>query len=793
MKFSENWLREWANPALDTEALVEQLSVSGLEVDTTEPVVMEPLAGITIGKVVEAVQHPNADRLRLCTVDIGGEETLEIVCGAPNARADVKFPVATVGTRLPGNIKIKKSKIRGVTSNGMLCSARELGLGEDHDGILELPEDAPVGGDFVEFFGLNDVSIDIDLTPNRGDCLSVAGVAREVGVLNRVPVNEPAFNEIPASIDETFPITLEAPEGCPRYLGRVIRNIDPSAKSPLWMTERLRRSGLRPISPLVDVTNYVMMELGQPMHAFDLEELSGGIHVRYASEGETLQLLDGRVVDLTPDVLVIADEARVVALAGIMGGEGSGISDNTRHLFLECAFFSPLTITGKARRYGLHTDASHRYERGVDPQLQRRATERATELLLDIVGGEAGPILEAVDEVHVPTRHSVTLRASRIERLLGRQIDAEVVEDVLTRLGMSVNGAGDTWEVTPPSYRFDIAIEADLIEELARVVGFDEMPSRSVVSFSEATPPPEATVVDTHLEDVFIGRGYQEAITFSFVDETVQKEFDPDSAALPLSNPISNDLAVMRTSCFSGLLGAVIHNANRQVERLRLFEMGLRFRLVDGVLAQEPVVAGAVMGSAQPPGWDGETRPVDFFDVKGDLEALFALSGDASQFSFQACEHPGLHPGQTAAIMLGERVIGHLGALHPRLVSAHKLPGAVYLFEIERDALATGSVPVFATMSKFPAVRRDLSVIVDEAVEMAAVKSVVEQVGPDVLKNFGLFDVYRGEGIDSGRKSFSIGLTFQANSRTLNDDEIEVAVSAIVDGLRAHVGAVLRG
>ncbi|MBT6278339.1 MAG: phenylalanine--tRNA ligase subunit beta, partial [Chromatiales bacterium] len=467
MKFSEQWLREWANPPLDTDALVAQLSVSGLEVDEATGVA-PPLSGVIVGHVVEAGAHPNADRLKLCQVDFGGDAPVAVVCGAPNARAGGRYPFAPTGTKLPGGIKIRRAKIRGVESNGMLCSARELGLGDEHDGILELPEAFDVGGDVVALLGLDDHSIDVDLTPNRGDCLGVAGVAREVGVLNRVPVTPPEIAPVAAVIDATFPVVLEAPEGCPRYVGRVLKNIDPAAKTPLWMVEKLRRSGIRAISPTVDVTNYVMMELGQPMHAFDLERLEGGIRVRMAREGETLELLDGRVIDLTADIMVIADETRPVAMAGVMGGEQSGVADSTRHLFLESAFFAPLSLAGIARRFGLHTDASHRYERGVDPQLQARAMERATALLLDIVGGQPGPLVEAVDEAHVPVRHAIILRPGRITRLLGTEVAHDTVEDVLTRLGMALEWQGEVWSVTPPSYRFDMAIEADLIEEIAR-------------------------------------------------------------------------------------------------------------------------------------------------------------------------------------------------------------------------------------------------------------------------------------------------------------------------------------
>ena len=793
MKISEHWLREWANPELDSQALSDQLSVSGLEVDYVEPAA-PPLTGVIVGEVIAAEQHPNADRLRLCQVKFDGEsEAVDVVCGAPNARAGVKYPFATVGAKLPGGVKIRRSKIRGVQSNGMLCSAKELGLGEESDGILELADDAKVGQDITEALGLDDVSIEIELTPNRGDCLSIAGVAREVAVLNRVDLVVPDIQPVPATIDDTFPVTLESPEDCPRYLARVIRNIDPDAKTPLWMVEKLRRCGVRAISPTVDVTNYVMLELGQPMHAFDLNRLERGIRVRKANSGEQLELLDGRVIDIEPDVLVIADEERAVALAGVMGGEQSGVAADTKDLLLECAFFAQLGLAGVARRYGLHTDASHRYERGVDPELQWRATERATQLLLAIVGGEPGPINEAVVQTHVPTRSAVHLRPERISLLLGMDVDKSTVEDVLTRLGMEVSWDGQRWTVMPPSYRFDITIEADLIEEVARIVGYDQVPSTSVQATSDVQPAPESDVPLDRVRGTLVARGYQEAITYSFVEETLQKAFSPELTAFALANPISSDMSVMRTNLCPGLLQAALHNLNRQQTRVRLFETGLRFR--DGVdgLAQERVLAGVVTGPVVPMQWGEGTRDADFFDVKGDIEALAELTRGASGFEFQASEAAGLHPGQTATVSRDGDVIGTLGALHPALAREHKLTTTLYLFELSLDALERGEVPRFGSLSRFPAVRRDISIIVDDAVTAQAVRKSVGQSSTDVLKNLELFDVYRGEGIDSGRKSLSLGLTFQADSRTLLDDEIDAAVEAIVSALTGDIGATLRG
>ena len=794
MKISEQWLREWANPALDSQALCDQLSVSGLEVDEMEPVA-GPLCGVVVGEVIEAEQHPNADRLKLCQVRFADEEApVDVVCGAPNVRAGVKYPFAMPGSRLHGGVKIRRSKIRGVESNGMLCSAVELGLGEESDGILELPDDAPLGVDISSFLELDDHSIEIELTPNRGDCLSIAGIAREVGVLNRVDLVQPEITEVAAMVDDVFSVDLDAPEDCPRYLGRVIRNIDPQAKTPIWMVEKLRRCGIRAISPTVDVTNYVMLELGQPMHAFDLHRLQGGIRVRKADAGEKLELLDGRVIELTPDVLVIADHERPVALAGIMGGEQSGVADSTSDLFLECAYFAPLGLAGVARRYGLHTDASHRYERGVDPQLQFRATERATQLLLDIVGGEPGPIVEGVAPEHVPERGTVSLRPARIELLLGMAVPSATVEDVLTRLGMRVSWDGERWQVVPPSYRFDIAIEADLIEEVARVVGYDQVPERSVNATSDALPTSEAVVTLDRMRNLLTARGYQEAITYSFVDRGLQQQLDPNAEALGLANPISSDMAVMRTNLWPGLVAAVAHNLNRQQTRVRLFESGLRFKVVEGgELLQQRMLSGAVTGPLLPLQWSGERRDADFFDVKADLEALLAMTGAAERFVFEASEVPGLHPGQTARVMRGETLVGHLGALHPQIARENKLVAPVYLFELHLEPLEQGATPQFGALSRFPLVRRDLSFVISERVTAELIARSVGQVAPDVLKNLELFDVYRGEGIDSGQKSISLELSFQAESRTLLDEEIDAAIDAIVATLSEGLGAKLRG
>ncbi len=792
MKFSESWLRSWTNPPVDTNTLVAQLTNAGLEVDAVEAVAPR-FNGVVVGEVLSVRPHPDADKLRICQVNVGRGEPLTIVCGAANVQDGMRAPVALVGTALPGGLTIKKAKLRGVESLGMLCSAKELGLAETSSGLMPLPGDAPVGEEVWDYLALEDRSIEVDLTPNRGDCLGIAGIAREVGVLNRCPVTPPAMQPVAPAIDEVRPVTLESGGDCPRYVGRVIRNIDPAAPTPLWMQERLRRSGLRSISAVVDVTNYVLLELGQPMHAFDLDKLTGGIHVRRAREGEPITVLDGTGVSLDADTLVIADDTGPQALAGIMGGQGSGVTSSSQHLFLESAFFSPEVIAGRPRRYGMQTDSSHRFERGVDFELQRRAMERATELLLAIAGGRPGPVIEAVSEADLPPRPAIVLRAPRIGRVLGMEVAAETVEDVLSRLGMALERQGGQWRIIPPSFRFDMAIEVDLIEEIARVLGYDQVPSTTPLAHLDIRREPEATVGVSRLRDLLVDRGYQEAITYSFVDPSLQARLSPAEGAIGLSNPISADMGEMRTSLWPGLVQALRYNQNRQQPRVRLFESGLRFLQRAGGTVQEPMLAGIVAGSAYSEQWGAARRPVDFFDLKGDVEALLGFAGEPRTLVFTPAVHPALHPGQTAAVELGGEQAGLLGALHPALVAELGLDGPAYLFELRLPVITAGQVPVFEPLSRFPVIRRDLALIVDEAVSARAVQDCIGQAASDVLKNLQLFDVYRGEGIDSGKKSLALGLTLQAASRTLTDDEVDVLIGNVVAVLQQQLGATLRG
>ncbi len=792
MKVSEQWLREWVDAPVDTDTLVEQLTAAGLEVDSAEPLARLG-DDIVVAQVLEVGAHPEADRLSVCKVDAGSGETLSVVCGAPNVFAGMRAPVALVGARLPDGRKIRRSKIRGVESQGMLCSAAELGLGEDADGIMSLDERAPVGEPLAAHLQLDDVVIDIELTPNRGDCLGISGVAREIGVINRVPVAGPDIQPMTAEVDDRFAVHLDAPQHCARYVGRVIRDIDPGARTPVWMQERLRRCGVRPISPVVDITNYVMLELGQPMHAFDLDALRGAIHVRMAQPDEALTLLDGNAITLSGDSLVIADEERAVALAGIMGGLDTSVTEETRNLFLECAWFTPKTISLEARRLGLHTDASHRFERHASPVGQMRAVERATQLLLEIVGGSPGPLVDTCVEEALPSAPQITLRSARIERVLGMPVDDASVVDILERLEMGVHAGGGQWHVTPPPFRPDIGMETDLIEELARIIGYDAIPARAPTAELVLSPRAEARVPEAAVRAALVQRGYQEAITYSFVDAGVQQRLDPDQEPLPIENPITSDMSVMRTNLWPGLLKALEHNLNRQQRRVRLFETGLRFRRIEGELQQQPAVAGLATGPVDPEQWGRAARDGDFFDLKSDVEALLALAAAPGEIRFVAAEHPALHPGQRARIERAGAPIGFAGALHPALARERKLGLAVYLFELDLDALQAGHRPEFRALSKYPTVRRDVSVVVDESVTAEAVRDCVGQVGIHVLENLELFDVYRGEGIDSGKKSLSFGLTFQDPSRTLTDAEVDQSVERIVASLTTNLGAILRG
>lgn len=790
MKISEQWLREWINPALNTEDLGHQMTMAGLEIDAIEPVA-GAFSGVVVAEIVSAQPHPDADKLRVCEVNTGSE-TVQIVCGAPNARAGLKAPLAKVGGLLPGDFKIKQAKLRGVESNGMLCAEAELGLSEASDGLMELASDAPVGTDLREYLQLDDQVMEIGLTPNRADCLGIRGIAREVGVLNEMPVNELSFTAATVDLDTVFPVEIEAKDRCPRYVGRVIEGVDVSRPSPLWMQEKLRRCGLRSIDAVVDVTNYILLELGQPMHAFDGDKLSKGIQVRLANTGESLELLDGQTVELQPDTLVIADHNGPVAMAGIMGGQGSSVGKGTTNLFLEAAFFTPELLAGKARGYGLHTDSSHRFERGVDFKGQAQAMERATQLMIDIVGGSAGPIIEAISEADLPARPDVTLRAARIEKMLGFNLEATEVKRILSALGLGVTETPEGWTCEVPSWRFDISIEADLLEELARVYGYNNLPVSHINADLVIASRPERKLSLRHLRRHLSARGYREAITYSFIEPKLQTLFDPESSAVALMNPISADMSVMRTSLLPGMVTVAQRNINRQQPRVRLFETGLRFVPGEGGLEQVPTLALLTTGRQLEESWSADDVASDFYDLKGDLESLLALTGDGQSFEFAAAERSALHPGQTAGITRNGQSVGYIGRVHPTVAGELSLSAPLYVCEIDLEAVLNAALPAFAELSKFPEVRRDIAIIVDKSVASGQLLRDVRECSGTYLTDLRLFDVYTGKGIDPKRKSLGLGLTFRDQSRTLGDDDVNPIVGQVIDLLEKNYNAELR-
>lgn len=789
MQFSEQRLRALVNPAVDTATLAHQLTMAGLEVDAVVPVA-PAFNGVVIGEILSAEQHPNADKLRVTRVDIGTEQPLQIVCGAANARPGIRIPVATVGAVLPGEFRIKEAKLRGVDSFGMLCAEQELGLSEASDGLWELPSDAPIGEDIRRYLQLDDNLIELGLTPNRGDCLSIRGLARETAAIFALDQQAVTITAVPPTNDSRVAVSVEAVAACPRYMSRVINGIDNSKASPLWLIEALRRSGVRSLGPVVDVTNFVMLELGQPMHAFDAEKIQGGLVVRQARAGEALTLLDGQAITLREQTLVIADQAQALALAGIMGGQSSAVSDDTHAIVLEAAFFQPLALAGEARRYGLHTDSSHRFERGVDFELPRLAIERATALLLDLVGGQAGPVVEVCDSAQLPARAAIGLRAQRIKQVLGFSLAEADVAAYLSRLGCTVTAEAQGWQVVPPSHRFDLTIEVDLIEELARLYGYNRLPVTAPMAPIRLLAQPENQTPLRRLKRALVDLGYQEAITFSFIESGLQQKFDPGVSPWALANPLSAELAVMRTSLWPGLAMAVLHNQSRQQSRVRLFEAGLRFTPTADGLEQVPMLAGIVSGDAYSASWNNPKNSLDFFDVKGNIESLLQLCGVHAEYT--ATTHPVLHPGQSAAISVAGKVIGTLGALHPTVIEALELSGPVYVFELQQSALLQGSLPTFKPLSRFPAVSRDLALLVSDSVAAAEILRVVRQHAGDVLRDLSVFDVYRGRGVAEQHYSLALSLTWQDTERTLLDTEIQAFVENILQAALTTYGATLR-
>lgn len=791
MQFSESWLRSLCNPPLTTEGLCHVLTMAGLEVEEVKPVA-PPFSGVVIARVLTAEKHPDADKLKLCTVDVGQNAPLQIVCGAPNAAAGLKVPCALVGACLP-DIEIKKAKVRGVESHGMLCSARELGTAEDHGGLLALPDDAPVGGDIRDYLDLDDHLITLKLTPNRADCLSLIGVARELAALTGAPLILPEAAPVAPIHQAQREIVLDAPLACPRYCGRVISGVNARARTPEWMKRLLGRSGLRSITALVDITNYVMLELGQPLHAFDDDRLAGAIHVRYPLSGDKLLLLNGQTVEPTADTVLIADDEKALALAGVMGGENSAVTEDTARLFLESAFFTPAAIAGKARSLGFLSDASYRYERGVDFELPRRAIERATQLVIEICGGAPGPVTEQTSPAHLPVRKPVRLRPLRVGKVLGIDLAPATIETLLEGLGVQIEHQDDSFLVTPPSFRFDIEIEEDLIEEIARLHGYDNIPSFPPPARATMMPVTESCRTPMQVRRLTAERDYHEVVTYSFVDAGREADFAATVPPIVLANPIASQMGVMRSTLIGGLVGTLVANRKRQAERVRVFEVGRCFHRDE---AGEPVagfaqplcLAGLAAGLASPEQWGLPARQVDFYDVKADVEALFA----PRRAEFSRVAHPALHPGRSAGVSLNGQSIGVLGELHPRWVQKYELGTAPIVFELDLSALLETPFSSYDEVSRFPAVIRDIALIVSQTQAAGPLLAALQAVAPEIVQEIALFDVYQGKSLGESKKSLAFHIVMQDTQRTLEEAEVDSAVALLLGVAQDKFGANLR-
>lgn len=791
MKISENWLRTWVNPAIDSETLSDQLTMLGLEVDELAPVA-KPFTGVVVGEVLTVEQHPDADRLRVTTVNIGSGEPLQIVCGAPNVRAGMKAPVAMIGAVLPGDFKIKKGKLRGVESQGMLCGASEIDLEDKIDGLLELPADAPVGVNIREYLKLDDNVIDISITPNRGDCFSIRGIAREIAVINQLQTNEPEIKSVDATITDEKKVVIST-DGAPRYLGRVVKNVNVKAATPEWMEQALARSGIRTHSILVDVTNYVLMELGQPMHAFDLAKIEGTVQVRQAKPQEKLQLLNDQEVELQEDIMVIADDQKALAIAGIMGGLASSVTDDTTDIFLESAFFAPLAIAGRARRFGLHTDSSQRYERGVDFELPLIAMNRASQLIQELAGGEFGPITVAEKTDLLPKREAIDLKQAQVDQLLGYQVAGEFIADALARLGCKVTvKAEGEWSVVPPSHRYDMAIYQDLIEEVARIDGYDNI-QISLPTMDVKLAKYQDRFEIAELRQTIVSLGYQEAISFSFADAKLEKQLNPQVNPLMLANPISSDLAAMRSTLLSSLIPCVQYNINRQQSRVRFFELGLRFDYQNAKsiedLKQIPTLALVAVGSQQPESWHVKPQPMDFFDFKGEIEEI--LAAGRVKVEYVRSERAWLHPGQSAEILVDGQSIGYLGRLHPSLENELDL-STTWVAELDQTAVLQSYVSNFTELSRFPSIRRDIALLISDNINVRDIQQLIEKTGGELLDSTWLFDVYTGQGVEEGKRSLAFALLWQHPSRTLEDAEIKSGMDNIIHVLENTYQATLR-
>lgn len=794
MKIPLQWLSEFVALPWSPQELGNRLTMAGFELEALNPVA-GAFTDVVVGEIVATQKHPRADKLQVCCVNSGDGEPLQIVCGAANARVGLRIALARVGAQLPGAVTIKAASLRGTESQGMLCSAKELGLAEASDGILELPVDAPLGVAVRDYLMLEDTVLELNVTPNRGDAMSMLGIAREVAALSGQPLHadadharEPGTAATATSRTMTWPVRVLAPAECPRLLTRVLHGLDNQCQSPLWLRERLRRAGLRAISPIVDVTNYVLHELGQPLHAYDSAKLDREIVARLAAPDEFIELLDGRTVALQNDVLVIADASGPVGIAGVMGGLRTCVTPATTDIVLEVAFFSPFALAGRARRVGLSTDASQRFERGVDYVGAQRAMERATALIRDCCGGRAGPVQENLSVEHLPRRAAVALRRAQLTRLLGTSVADDKVVSVLESLQMSVSNTAEGWDVQPPSHRFDIGIEADLIEEVARIVGYQQIPEQDARLKQKFRALAEAVPDEQRIADTLVARGWYQALNFAFVDPALQNALFPAVEALSLTNPMASDLAVMRVSLWSGLLKSVRENLRRQQEQVRLFEFGAVF--VGGQEVSK--LAGVAAGLRSPEQWGTGREPVDFYDLRADLAALTDAAGTGIHFSVAAEALSCLRPGRSARITRDGKPVGWLGELHPELLRQLDLPYAPQLFELDLEDALRVTTPKYADFSRFPAMRRDLAIMVDEQVTFAAIRERVILAAPSLLKSVRVFDIYRGTGVESGRKSVAIGLIFQDDSRTLTDVECDLQVAKIRADLSATLNAKLR-
>lgn len=800
MKYSENWLRRWVDPTLDRSALANLLTLSGLEVEEIVPAA-KLFHGVIVGEVLSVADHPDAKKLHVCQVTTGSGAQLNIVCGAANVRAGIKVAVAVVGATVSEQ-EIKPAVLRGVPSAGMLCSAKELSLAEESEGILILPADAPIGAAVWDYLALNDHIIEIGLTPNRGDCLSIQGLAREVAALTRASLIMPAIPELTPTITDELPIQLTAEAGCPRYAGRIIRHIKRGVASPIWLKEALRRSGIRSISPVVDVTNYVMLELGQPMHAFDQAKIQQGIQVRLAKPGEKINLLDGSEKELDAETLVIADQQAPLALAGVMGGVASSVTDATENIFLESAYFAPRCIARQRQYYALNSDSAYRFERGIDPTQQRIALERATELILQIVGGEAGPITEVTSAQHLPQAVTIEVSAEKINATLGAIIPTTEVSEIFQRLNFTMHSnsavfamleeKNKIWEIKIPAYRSDITLAEDVIEEIARLYGYDRIPTHALHADFHLQVAEDKGCLQARLRQQCCDLGYHEMISYSFISKKMQNLFDPDEITYELLNPISTDMAVMRTNLWPGLVQTFLYNHSRQQQRIRLFEIGTKFLMQDQQLQHVTCLGGLISGAATPEQWSISTRASDFFDLKGDVENILQQLGIAHQVSYQVEMHPALHPGQSARIYLADEAIGWLGLLHPSLQQALDATEKIFLFEINIDKIPEIRRYQAQEISKFPEIRRDIAIIVSETVPADNIQATIRNSAGDWLKGSFIFDLYQGKGIPEGQKSIALALLIQHPTRTLVDDEATEIVNRVVTALQGQLGAKLR-